>query len=80
MKVICIDNSIQSSPSRQIEKYLFIPQLVIGNEYTVYDISKRTGGYLLEEIDNMGDTGFAKNRFVICDNTPVEEVADELCN
>lgn len=63
-KVICIDNSITTSQSRMIEKYLYLAQLEVGKEYTIIGLNNWNNGWLLSEVDNFNGKGYAFNRFI----------------
>ena len=79
-KVICIDASISSSPSKMIEKYLYLPQLTEGGTYTVIGSNKWQNGYLLAEVDNFNNKGYDKKRFIDLQNVELPEEVGELCN
>lgn len=82
-KLLCIDNSIQSSKTKDPVKYLLLPQLVVGNEYIATGENKKKNGWIIKGLDNRGTfeslKGYAKSRFIELPEI-VGEGAAVLCN
>lgn len=81
-RVLCIDNSVASSPRKRPNVRL-ISLLVVGREYTVIHTRTTPAGrlaYYLKEIEN-DPFGFGKFRFIDVEvDDVVETVTEQLEN